>query len=395
MRQYLDQIHHGECIAGMASLPAASIDVIFADPPYHLRLNNTGSRGALLRPNQTRVSGVDADWDHFESHDSYRAFTRSWLSAARRVLKPNGTIWAIGTYHNIYTVGAELQQLGFWTLNDVIWRKSNPMPNFRGRRFTNAHETLLWCAKTERSRYVFNYSSMKGLNEDLQMRSDWLLPICTGRERLRDANGAKLHPTQKPEALLYRVVLASTRPGQIVLDLFSGSATTAAICRLLGRRFIAFEQDELFVKAGRDRVANVTPIGDIDLLAPVERCAAVRVPIGALLESGFLQAGERLRDRDGKNHARIRADGLVIAQDCHGHELRGSIHSVGATVQNAAACNGWQYWYVNRNGAWIVIDRLRETYRAKITRAADDQYEGSGEHPAYTKTDDLHQTTLR
>ena len=320
---------------------------------------------------------------------------RSWLSAARRVLKPNGTIWAIGTYHNIYTVGAELQQLGFWTLNDVIWRKSNPMPNFRGRRFTNAHETLLWCAKTERSRYVFNYSSMKGLNEDLQMRSDWLLPICTGRERLRDVNGAKLHPTQKPEALLYRVVLASTRPGDIVLDLFSGSATTAAVCRLLGRHFIAFEQDELFVKAGRDRVANVTPIGDIDLLAPMERCAAVRVPIGALLESGFLQAGEKLRDRDGNNHARVRADGLVIAQDCHGYELRGSIHSVGAAIQNAAACNGWQYWHVNRNGTWVVIDRLRETYRAKIARAADDQCEGSEERPAYTKTNDLHQTTLR
>src|SRR6185437_8124530 len=226
-------ILNGDCLEEMAGLPEASIDLVFADPPYNLQL-----RGELQRPDQSRVDGVDADWDKFAGFAEYDRFTRDWLGAARRLLKPDGALWVIGTYHNVFRIGAILQDLGFWMLNDVVWRKSNPMPNFRGRRFTNAHETLLWCARGRESKYTFNYEAMKALNDELQMRSDWFIPVCGGPERLKGGDGAKAHPTQKPEALLHRVILASTRPGDTVLDPFFGTGTTGAVAKRLGRGFI-------------------------------------------------------------------------------------------------------------------------------------------------------------
>src|SRR5580700_709386 len=250
----------GDCVAAMAALPAASVDLVFADPPYNLQL-----KGDLKRPDDSRVDAVDDDWDKFASFADYDAFTRAWLSACRRVLKPAATLWVIGSYHNIFRVGAILQDLGFWILNDVVWRKSNPMPNFRGRRFTNAHETLLWCAADREARYTFNYEAMKALNDELQMRSDWLIPICGGPERLKGDDGKKAHPTQKPEALLHRVLMASSRPGDIVIDPFCGTGTTGAVAKRLGRRFLGIERDPSYATLARQRIAAVRP-ADTDSL---------------------------------------------------------------------------------------------------------------------------------
>ena len=345
----------GDCVEEMARLPEASVDLVFADPPYNLQLG-----GELLRPNNTRVDGVDDAWDKFAGFAEYDRFTRDWLSAARRALKPDGALWVIGSYHNIYRVGAILQDLGFWILNDIVWRKTNPMPNFRGRRFTNAHETLLWCARSPDSRYTFNYESMKALNEELQMRSDWLFPLCGGSERLRGDDGRKSHPTQKPEALLHRVLMASTRPGDLVLDPFFGTGTTGAVAKHLGRRFIGIERDPAYAALARERIRAVKPAHLEDVVAPQKR-EEPRIPFGTLVERGLLKPGEVLFDARRRWTAKVRADGTVISADA-----KGSIHRVGAHVQGAPACNGWAFWHVERKGAMVPIDALRQRVRAEM-----------------------------
>ncbi|HWD60054.1 MAG TPA: site-specific DNA-methyltransferase [Stellaceae bacterium] len=349
-----DGVIDGDCLETMAALPAGSVDLVFADPPYNLQLN-----GELHRPDNSRVDGVEADWDKFADFAAYDRFTRAWLGAARRLLKPSGAMWVIGTYHNIFRIGAVLQDLGFWILNDVVWRKANPMPNFRGRRFTNAHETLLWCGYDRDARYTFNYEAMKALNDELQMRSDWLIPICGGAERLRDDSGKKVHPTQKPEALLHRVLVASTRPGELVLDPFCGTGTTGAVARRLGRRFIGIEREPTYAALARERIAAVVPAED-ELLAMASKREAPRVPFGSLVERGMIQPGEVLRDQSGRYRARVKADGNLIAA-----EIQGSIHAVAAQLQGAPAWNGWAFWFVDRPGGMVPIDAFRQQVRAE------------------------------
>jgi modification methylase len=355
-REFLDKVLVGDCVAAMDGLPAASVDMVFADPPYNLQL-----KGELRRPNNSRVDGVEDAWDQIGSFADYDRFTRAWLTAARRVLKPDGTIWVIGTYHNIFRLGTALQDLGFWMLNDIIWRKTNPMPNFRGRRFTNAHETMIWAARDEGSRYTFNYGALKSLNDDLQMRSDWLIPICGGSERLK-RDGKKAHPTQKPETLLYRIIMAATKPGDIVLDPFFGSGTTGAVAKRLGRHFIGVERDPSYAEIARERIADVRPVTDIELLVTPSKREEPRVPFGWLIERGMLQPGEVLTDPTGRWTARVRADGTLISAD-----HKGSIHQVGAAVQGAPACNGWTFWCITLEGRRVPIDVLRQKLRAELS----------------------------
>ena len=352
----LDVIKVGDCIELMARMPEGSVDMIFADPPYNLQLARE-----LLRPNHTRVEGVDDDWDKFDGFTAYDDFTRAWLRAARRVLRADGSLWVIGTYHNIYRVGAILQDLEYWILNDVVWRKSNPMPNFRGRRFTNAHETLIWAAHGKDARYTFNYAAMKALNDDLQMRSDWLIPICAGAERLKDADGRKAHPTQKPEALLHRVILAATKPGQVVLDPFLGSGTTAAVAKRLGRRYIGLEREPRYAEMARRRIARTRAVEDLALVDTPSKREQPRIPFGWLVERGLLEPGTVLHSPNRRWSARVRADGTLISAD-----FKGSIHQVGAHVQGAPACNGWQFWCLDVEGKLVSIDLLREKVRAEL-----------------------------
>ena len=345
----LDQILRGDCVQMMRMLPSASVHCIFADPPYNLQL-----RGELRRPDDSLVDGVDDDWDQFTDFAEYDRFTREWLTEARRVLRKDGTMWVIGSYHNIFRIGAILQDLGFWILNDVIWRKSNPMPNFRGRRFTNAHETLIWAARQQDSRYRFNYAAMKSLNDDLQMRSDWLIPLCTGDERLRNEHGLKLHPTQKPEALLHRIMLASTNPGDIVLDPFLGTGTTAAVAKHLHRHFVGIERHPAYVEAAWGRIRRQKPAPSASIDPTPTRRESPRVPFGSLVERGLLLPGTKLTDKMRRIEATISADATL---QCGPH--RGSIHQVGAAVQNAPSCNGWTFWHVERDGALVPLDHFR------------------------------------
>ncbi len=352
----LDSIISGDSIDALNSLPERSIDMIFADPPYNLQLS-----GDLHRPNNSRVDGVDNDWDKFADFATYDRFTVDWLKAARRVLKEDGSLWVIGSYHNIFRVGAKLQDLGFWMLNDVIWRKTNPMPNFRGRRFTNAHETMIWCAKSADSRHQFNYEAMKTLNDDLQMRSDWLIPICSGSERLKGDDGVKSHPTQKPEALLYRVIMAATKPGDVLLDPFFGSGTTGAVAKKLGRHWIGIERDPNYIKVARARINKVQRVPEKDMLQIISKREEPRIPFGWLIERGLLEPGTVLTSNNRRFTAKVRADGTLISSD-----HRGSIHQVGAAVQGAPACNGWQFWCVPREGQLIPIDYFRQQLRAEL-----------------------------
>ncbi len=345
----LNQILLGDSVRLMRMLPSASVDCVFADPPYNLQL-----RGELRRPDDSLVDGVDEDWDKFSDFAAYDAFTREWLSECRRLLQKDGTIWVIGSYHNIFRIGVILQDLGFWILNDVIWRKSNPMPNFRGRRFTNAHETMIWAARQPDSRHKFNYQAMKSLNDDIQMRSDWLFPLCTGPERLRNQHGLKLHPTQKPEALLHRVLLASTSPGDIVLDPFAGTGTTAAVAKRLHRHFIAIERHPAYAEAAIGRVRAIVPAKLQGQVTTPSRRDAPRIPFGSLVERGLIAAGTTLHDRARRVSAIVTADGSLICGD-----LRGSIHKVGAAAQNAPSCNGWTFWHMEREGKLVPIDVLR------------------------------------
>ncbi|OGN45200.1 MAG: modification methylase [Caulobacterales bacterium RIFCSPHIGHO2_01_FULL_70_19] len=350
-----DVIHRGDCIEVLRSLPDASVDMVFADPPYNLQLG-----GDLLRPDNSKVDAVDDDWDKFDSFAEYDAFSRAWLSECRRVLKPEGSIWVIGSYHNVFRLGAAIQDLGFWVLNDIIWRKSNPMPNFKGTRFTNAHETLIWAARSrEQKRYTFNYDALKAFNEDTQMRSDWTLALCTGEERLKDDEGKKAHPTQKPEALLHRVLLAATRPGDVVLDPFFGTGTTGAAAKRLGRRFVGIERDEGYAKLAEKRIKAVVPAAPEDLAVMGSKRAEPKVPFGALVEAGLLRPGDRLYCPKGEREARVRADGSLA----YG-ELTGSIHKLGALLENAPACNGWTYWRFKTDQGLRSIDALRAEIRA-------------------------------
>jgi len=353
--EFRNKILQGDCVEALKSVPDGTVDVVFADPPYNLQLG-----GDLLRPNNTKVDGVDNDWDRFDGFKTYDEFARGWLSEARRVLKPDGTLWVIGSYHNIFRVGTVLQDLGFWILNDVIWRKSNPMPNFRGRRFTNAHETLIWAARDKDSKYRFNYDSMKALNDDLQMRSDWYLPLCTGPERLKE-NGKKAHPTQKPESLLHRVVMASSEVGDLVLDPFFGTGTTGAVAKRLGRDFLGVERDADYVALALDRLAKVRKVADSQFLDSPAKREQPRVPFGWLVEKGLLRPGQTLTDARRRHSARVRADGTLITAD-----FRGSIHQVGAYVQKAPACNGWQFWYAEDQGELVPIDIYRQKLRAEM-----------------------------
>jgi len=353
-----DLIIHGNCLEALAKLPSASVDLVFADPPYNLQLS-----GQLRRPDQSLVDAVDDAWDQFDSFAEYDALSSAWLSECHRILKPDGALWVIGSYHNIFRIGKQIQDLGFWLLNDIVWRKSNPMPNFRGRRFTNAHETLIWAAKSAESKYTFNYDAMKALNEGLQMRSDWYLPICNGAERLKDDKGSKAHPTQKPENLLARVLLASTKRGDIVLDPFFGSGTTGAVAKRLGRHYVGIEQDKKYVTLATQRIAAIQPLVDDGLLDLTEKRAQPRVPFGALLEGGLLSAGDTLFDKTGQHQARIRADGSLVTKS----KLSGSIHGLGASLQDQPSCNGWLYWHVRKDGKDICIDVLRDEYRRQNT----------------------------
>ena len=345
----------GDCVEAMKGLGAGSVDLVFADPPYNLQL-----AGELRRPNNSVVDAVDDAWDRFASFADYDTFTRAWLAEARRVLKPTGSLWVIGTYHNIHRIGTALQDLGFWVLNDVVWRKTNPMPNFRGRRFTNAHETLIWCARSEKAKgYTFNYESMKALNEGLQMRSDWLIPLCTGHERLKDDAGQKAHPTQKPEALLHRVILATSKPGDVVLDPFFGTGTTGAVAKKLGRRYIGIEREQNYVAVAEERIAAVSPLPPDALKATPSKRSQPRVPFGSLIERGLIAPGETLYDRMKRVRAEVRADGSLAVGT-----RSGSIHRMGAEAQNAPACNGWTFWHVtDGKGKLVPIDTLRDRVR--------------------------------
>ena len=346
----------GDSIAELEKLPAACADLIFADPPYNLQL-----AGELLRPDNSRVDGVDDGWDRFGSFAEYDAFTRAWLGQARRVLKPTGTLWVIGSYHNIFRVGTALQDLGFWILNDIVWRKTNPMPNFRGRRFTNAHETLIWCARDRTAKgYTFNYDAMKALNDELQMRSDWVLPICSGGERLKDASGRKAHPTQKPESLLHRVVTAASNPGDLVLDPFFGTGTTGAVAKRLGRRWLGIERDADYARLAQARLDAIEPAGPDALEVTQSRRAQPRVPFGSLVERGLIEPGTLLYGPGKRHRARVRADGSLAATGA-----TGSIHKIGAHVQGQDACNGWTFWHLATPRGLTPIDVLRQKVRAE------------------------------
>ena len=352
----VNSILAGDCIEVMNSLPAESVNLIFADPPYNLQL-----KGDLHRPDNSRVDAVDNDWDQFSSFAAYDAFTNAWLKAARRLLKSDGAIWVIGSYHNIFRVGAALQNHSYWILNDVVWRKANPMPNFRGKRFTNAHETMIWASKSENSKYTFNYDALKALNEGIQMRSDWLLPICNGHERLKNDQGDKAHPTQKPESLLHRILVGASQPGDVILDPFFGTGTTGAVAKMLGRNFIGIEQEAAYRKVAENRIAMVRKFESEALQVTTAKRAEPRVPFGQLVERGMLRPGEELHSLNGRHKVKVRADGTLATAD-----IKGSIHQVGAALEGAPSCNGWTYWCFKREGKKVPIDLLRQQIRDEM-----------------------------
>jgi modification methylase len=345
------RILDGDCVEAMRSLPSASVDMIFADPPYNLQLG-----GDLSRPDGSHVDAVTDHWDQFDSFAAYDAFSRAWLTEARRVLKPNGSLWVIGSYHNIFRLGAMLQDMGFWILNDIVWRKANPMPNFKGTRFTNAHETLIWCSMGEKAKYTFNYRAMKTLNDELQMRSDWVLPICGGQERLKKG-GHKVHPTQKPEALLYRVMLATTNKGDVVLDPFFGTGTTGAVARRLGREWIGCERESAYREAALERIELALPLDESALTTMQSARTAPKVAFGTLIETGWIAPGTQLFDKKRRLAASVRADGSLVADSD-----TGSIHGLGAKLQGAPSCNGWTFWHLEHEGQVKPLDAIRQLY---------------------------------
>ena len=352
----LNKIIKGDSIESMRSLPDNSIDVIFADPPYNLQLKND-----LSRPDSSKVNGVTEGWDRFKSFEEYDKFTKDWISEAQRILKPEGTIWVIGSYHNIFRVGNAMQNLGFWILNDIIWHKSNPMPNFKGTRFTNAHETIIWASKNHNSKYNFNYHAMKSLNEGIQMRSDWYIPICSGGERIKDSNGNKIHSTQKPEALLYRVLLSSSKKNDIVLDPFFGTGTTGAVAKKLGRNFIGLERESIYISAAEARINEIDSPDEQFLSTTVSKKTQKRVPFGSLVENGLIKPGAVLRGpkslKSKKFMATVRADGSLSMNGDSG-----SIHQMSAKVQGKESSNGWTFWHLEKEGKLELIDDLRTEF---------------------------------
>lgn len=361
-----NQILIGDCIERLERLPAACVDLVFADPPYNLQLE-----GTLSRPDQSLVDGVDDAWDKFSSFGDYDAFTRAWLAAIRRVMKPDATIFVIGSYHNIFRVGTILQDLGFWILNDIVWRKANPMPNFRGRRFTNAHETMIWAARSADTKaYTFNYEALKAGNEDCQMRSDWFLPICTGAERLKNDKGAKVHPTQKPEALLARILLSASNVGDVVLDPFFGSGTTGAVAKRLGRSFIGLERDPAYARAAKARIAAVEPLPEGAVAIAPSKRTQPRVAFAEVVEAGLIAAGDILVDEKKRYRAMVRADGTVsLFDNGSSAAIVGSIHKIGALAQGLPACNGWTFWHTENGGRLAPLDNLRNAFRATMQAA--------------------------
>lgn len=361
MELQINTIIEGDCIDILNQLPEKSVDLVFADPPYNLQLNQE-----LWRPNQTKVDAVDDEWDKFDTFEAYDEFSRQWLSGCRRVLKDTGVIWVIGSYHNIFRVGKIIMDLGFWLLNDIIWVKTNPMPNFRGVRFTNAHETLIWAKKSkDQKAYTFNHHTMKMLNDEKQMRSDWEIPLCTGFERCT-VDGKKAHATQKPEALLYRVISATTKPGDIVLDPFFGSGTTGAVAKKLNRKWIGIEREQSYIDLAQKRIDSIEPpLLDEEIYVTPTKKNEPRIPFGNLLEHGYLKPGQTLLSPDRKYEATIGADGSLISNG-----FRGSIHKVGALVLKLPACNGWQFWHIKKNGDFFPIDHLRKQYREKTSAVA-------------------------
>ncbi|PPR77310.1 MAG: Modification methylase DpnIIB [Alphaproteobacteria bacterium MarineAlpha2_Bin1] len=357
INNFLNRIIPGNSLDILRDIPDESIDLIFADPPYNLQISNK-----LTRPNNSLVKGVSEEWDKFDSFDDYDKFTIQWLTQAKRILKSDGTIWVIGSYHNIFRIGSKLQDLGFWLLNDIIWIKSNPMPNFRGRRFTNAHETLIWSSKNKNNKsYNFNYDAMKSLNDDIQMRSDWILPICRGSERIK-INGEKAHSTQKPEALLSRVILASSKVGDIVLDPFSGSGTTASVAKKLDRKFIGIEKDLNYVMVSKQRINSISSYDSEALILTESKKSKPRIPFGQIIERGLLKPGAILFDNKKKYFAKIRADGSLITVPPN-KSISGSIHKVGASVLGSSSCNGWDFWHYYNNKKIVPLDFFREKLR--------------------------------
>ena len=358
----LNQIIPGDCIEALLSLPEASVDLVFADPPYNLQLENT-----LSRPDQSVVDAVDDDWDKFASFADYDRFTRDWLTAARRAMKPDATLFVIGSYHNIFRVGSILQDLGFWILNDIVWRKANPMPNFRGRRFTNAHETMIWASKSPQAKnYTFNYEALKAGNEDCQMRSDWFFPLCTGAERLKGEDGVKTHPTQKPEALLARILLSASRTGDVVVDPFFGTGTTGAVARRLRRNFIGMERDPVYAQAARARIDAVVPLDEAALAPAPSKRTEPRVAFSSVIEAGLIAPGTWLTDVKSRHRAMVRADGTLALG-----AIIGSIHKIGALAQGLPACNGWTFWHMEQAGKLAPIDDLRSSIRADMRQAEE------------------------
>ncbi len=354
LNQYLNRIIKGDSIEVLKKLPDNSVDLIFADPPYNLQL-----QGELWRPNQTKVDAVNNEWDKFTSFQVYDKFCEEWLKECRRVLKKDGTIWVIGSYHNIFRIGKIMQDIGFWVLNDILWIKTNPMPNFKGTRFNNAHETLIWASKDKDSRYTFHYKTMKAFNDDLQLRSDWYIPICNDKKRIKDKQGNKVHPTQKPEALLYRIIISTSNPGDIVLDPFMGSGTTGAIAKKLGRKFIGIEKEDDYIKVANERIANAKPYVNHTLKYPFE-AKKPKVLFGNLIESGFIKAGEKLFSKNRKFQSEVLANGTIVLND-----ISGSIHSVSAKTLGKTSNNGWTFWYVERDNNLKSIDELRDEYAKK------------------------------
>ncbi len=354
MSKFSDKIIFGNCLRELKKIPNKSFDLVFADPPYNLQIGKK-----LTRPDSSKVNGVNDKWDHFDSFEDYDVFCISWLRECKRVLKDNGSIWVIGSYHNIFRLGYHLQNLNYWILNDIIWRKKNPMPNFRGTRFTNAHETLIWASKSKKSKYKFNYQSLKCLNDDLQMRSDWTFPICNGKERLKK-NGKKVHSTQKPEALLHRIILATSNKGDTIFDPFIGTGTTAVVAKKLGRKFCGIEKEKKYYEAAIERIKETNVIEDCYLDTLQNNKSKPRVPFGSLVELGIIKPGSNIFDRNKKINAKIMADGSIKYK-----QSEGSIHKVAAKIMGTESCNGWTYWYYNLNGSYILIDNLRQKFLSK------------------------------
>ena len=354
MTKLLSNIQNGDCLKLLKNIPEKSFDLIFADPPYNMQIGDK-----LRRPDDSKVNGVYDKWDQFESFQHYDEFSLKWLKECKRILKDNGSIWVIGSYHNIFRLGYHLQNLNYWILNDIIWRKNNPMPNFRGTRFTNAHETLIWASKNKNSKYTFNYQSLKCLNDDLQMRSDWLFPICNGKERLK-TNGKKIHSTQKPESLLHRIILATTNKGDIIFDPFLGTGTTAVVAKKLGRNYFGIEKDKKYFKAANLRIKNTKIIEDNYLDTIKNKKSSPRIPFGSLVELGIIKAGSNIFDLKKKYNAKIMADGSIKHK-----QSEGSIHKVAAQIMGTDSYNGWTYWHCNFNGSFVPIDSLRQRFITK------------------------------